>query len=163
MAVKTLEDLFHETLKDAYYVEKKLVKTLPKMAKKASSPDLKEAIENHLAETETHVQRLEDVFKAMGKRPVSKKCEALDGLLKEADETLAEIEDDDTSDAAIIASAQAVEHYEIARYGTLAAWARDLGNEDAVSALEQTLEEEKMANKALSGIAESGANQRAAA
>jgi ferritin-like metal-binding protein YciE len=162
-AVKTLEDLFHETLKDIYYVEKKLVKTLPKMAKKATSPELKQAIEDHLAETETQVQRLEQVFEAIDKRAVAKKCEAMDGLIREAEETLGEIEDADTCDAAIISSAQTVEHYEIARYGTLIAWARDLNLRDAVSPLEQTLEEEKSADEKLSGLAEQSVNQQAAA
>lgn len=163
MAVKTLEDLFYETLKDIYYVEKKLVKTLPKMVKKASAPELKEAIEGHLGETQVHVERVEQVFEAIGKRAVAKRCEALEGLLKEAEEVLSEVEDEQTLDSAIIASAQAVEHYEIARYGTLAAWANVLGMDEAVGLLEATLEEEKNADEALSGLAEDQVNQRAAA
>ncbi len=162
-AVKTLEDLFHETLRDMYYVEKKLVKTLPKMAKKANSPDLKAAIEGHLAETETHVERLEEVFAAIEKKPVAKKCEALEGLLKEADEVMADIEDADTLDAAIISSAQTVEHYEIARYGTLAVWAGELGHDDAEATLREILDEEEAADEKLSRLAESSINQRAAA
>ncbi len=163
MTIRTLEDLFVETLKDIYYAEKKLVKTLPKMAKKAVSPRLKEAIQSHLTETEGHVERLEEVFAAMDKKPIAKKCEALDGLVKEADEVLAEIEDARTLDAAIISSAQTVEHYEIARYGTLVCWARELGMEEAESLLQATLNEEKAANEKLSGLAEESINRQAAA
>lgn len=163
MPVKTLEDLFLETLKDIYYAEKKLVKTLPQMAKKAKSPDLKAAIEMHATETETHVERLEEVFAAMEKKPVAKKCEALEGLLKEAEEVTSEIEDPRTLDAAIISSAQTVEHYEIARYGTLVAWARELGMDDAESILQETLDEESGADEKLSALAEQSVNQQAAA
>jgi ferritin-like metal-binding protein YciE len=163
MSVKTLNDLFVDTLKDIYYVEKKLVKTLPKMAAKATSPELKQAMEDHLEETETHVKRLEQVFELLDKRAVAKTCEALEGLLREADETSGEIEDEQTMDAAIISSAQTVEHYEIARYGTLACWATELGNSEVAELLEQTLEEEKAADEKLSMIAEDQINQRAAA
>jgi ferritin-like metal-binding protein YciE len=163
MAVKTLNDLFVETLKDLYYVEKKLVKTLPKMAQKATSPELKEAIDEHLTETETHVQRLEQIFELLDKKASAKTCEALEGLLKEADEVTGEIDDDQTLDAAIISSAQTVEHYEIARYGTLACWATEIGNTEVAELLEQTLEEEKAADEKLSEIAEDAINQRAAA
>jgi ferritin-like metal-binding protein YciE len=163
MTVKTLNDLFVETLKDLYYVEKKLVKTLPKLAKKASSPELKQAMEDHLEETETHVQRLEQVFEMLNQRASAKTCEALEGLIREADEVTGEIEDDQTMDAALISSAQTVEHYEIARYGTLACWAAEIGNTDIAELLEQTLEEEKAADEKLSMIAEDQINQRAAA
>jgi ferritin-like metal-binding protein YciE len=163
MTVKTLDDLFHETLKDIYYAEKKLVKTLPKMAKKAVSPRLKQAIQSHLAETEGHVERLEEVFEAIGKKPAAKKCEALEGLLKEADGLLAEIADERALDAAIISSAQAVEHYEIARYGTLAAWAEELGFDGAAKTLRSTLDEEMAADEALSGLAGEYVNHQAAA
>jgi ferritin-like metal-binding protein YciE len=163
MAVKTLEDLFHETLKDIYYAEKKLVKTLPKMATIAASPELKAAIKAHLGETEVHVERLEQVFSVMGWKPVAKKCEALDGLLKEAHEVMAEIEDANTRDAAIIASAQTVEHYEIARYGTLVCWAEELDMNDAASLLQMTLDEEHTADKKLSQLADPEVNQKAAA
>ena len=163
MAVKTLHDLFHETLKDIYYAEKKLVKTLPKMAKKANSPELKQAIEEHLAETEIHVDRVEQVFAALGKKPVAKKCEALEGLLKEAEEVTAEIEEKHTLDAAIISSAQTVEHYEIARYGTLCSWAKELDLDGAEALLRETLEEEKAADEHLSALAENPVNQQAAA
>jgi ferritin-like metal-binding protein YciE len=163
MAVKTLEDLFYETLKDMYYVEKKLVRTLPKMAKKASSPELKDAIEGHLSETETHVKRLDQVFGLIEKRASAKKCEAMDGLISEAEEVTDEIDDKDTLDAAIISSAQTVEHYEIARYGTLCTWANDLGFSEAAELLESSLEEEKNADAKLSGLAEESVNQKAAA
>ena len=163
MTVKTLNDLFMETLKDIYYAEKKLVKTLPKMAKKASSPELRGAIEAHLSETEIHVERLEEIFQSLGKKPVAKKCEALEGILKEADEVTSEVEDRETLDAAIISSAQTVEHYEIARYGTLACWARLLGMEKAENLLQNTLDEERDADHKLSSLAEGSINQRAAA
>jgi len=163
MAVKNLQDLFLETLKDLYYVEKTLVKKLPGMAKKASSPDLKEAIETHLRETEVHVERLDQIFEALGKKPMAKKCDALEGLLKEADETIGEISDAETRDAAIISSAQAVEHYEIARYGTLACWASEMEGDDLSELLEETLEEEKSTDEKLTSLAEGAINQRAAA
>jgi ferritin-like metal-binding protein YciE len=163
MTVRTLEDLFHETLKDIYYAEKKMVKALPKIAKKAASPRLKEAIQNHLSETEGHVTRLEEVFAMLDKKPVAKKCEAMEGIMKEADEVLAEVEDAKTLDAAIISSAQTAEHYEIARYGTLLAWARQLGMDDAESLFKATLNEEKAADHALGGLAEEFVNRKAAA
>lgn len=161
--INSLNDLFHETLKDLYYAEKKLVKTLPRMAKNATSARLKEAIHSHLAETEGHVTRLEEVFAMLDKKPVAKKCEAIEGLVNEADEVFAEIEDAETLDAAIISSAQTVEHYEIARYGTLVCWARQLGMDDVVAVLHKTLDEEKAADQKLSGLAEEYVNQKAAA
>ena len=163
MTVNTLNDLFIETLKDLYYVEKKLVKTLPTMAQKASSEELKQAIQSHLSETETHVQRLEQVFALLDKKASGKTCEAIEGLIREAEEVMGEIADEQTLDAAIISSAQTVEHYEIARYGTLACWAAEIGNTDIAELLEQTLEEEKAADEKLSVIAEDQINQRAAA
>jgi ferritin-like metal-binding protein YciE len=163
MSVKTLNDLFLETLKDLYYVEKKLVKTLPKMAEKATAPELRQAMEDHLEETETHVQRLEQIFELLDKRASAKTCEALEGLIREADEVSGEIDDQQTMDAALISSAQTVEHYEIARYGTLACWAAEIGNNEIAELLEQTLEEEKAADEKLSMIAEDQINQRAAA
>jgi len=162
MTVKNLEDLFHETLKDIYYVEKKLVKALPGMAKKAKAPELRSAIEQHLTETEGHVERLEKVFEAIDKRPTAKKCEAMDGLLQEANEVSEEIDNEETLDAALIASAQAVEHYEIARYGTLACWADELGKPDVADLLEETLDEEKAADEKLSSLAEGDLNRQAA-
>ena len=163
MAVKSLNDLFTETLKDMYYAEKKLVKALPKMAKKANHPALKSAIQGHLDETHGHVARIEEIFGMLDRKPIAKKCEAIEGLLKEADEVLADIEDSEILDIAIISSAQTVEHYEMARYGTLAAWARELGMDDAVALLEETLAEEHAANDKLTEIAENPVNQKAAA
>jgi ferritin-like metal-binding protein YciE len=163
MAIKSLEDLFVETLKDIYYAEKKLVKSLPKMSKAASDEKLSELIMEHCAETEEHVKRIERVFDLMGKKPSSKKCEALEGLLKEANSVIDEIEDETVCDAGIVSSAQTVEHYEIARYGTLAAWARELGMEEAAELLDTTLDEEKAADQKLSALGESEENQRAAA
>lgn len=163
MSVKTLEDLFYETLKDIYYAEKKLVKTLPKMIKKAHSPALKAAIDEHLSETEIHVERLESVFQMLDKKATAKKCEAMDGILKEADEVTGDIVDKRTLDIAIISSAQTVEHYEIARYGTLAAWADELGLTEVAEIMETTLAEEKAADEKLSGLAEADVNHRAAA
>jgi ferritin-like metal-binding protein YciE len=163
MSIKTLDDLFFETLKDIYYAEKKLVKSLPKMAKSATNPDLASLITEHCSETEMQVQRLEQVFDLLGKKPASKKCEAIEGLLREANEIMDEIEDEQVCDSGIISSSQTVEHYEIARYGTLAAWARELGMQDAAELLETTLDEEKAADQKLSALAESEENHRAAA
>jgi len=163
MTITTLQDLFEDTLKDIYYVERTLVKTLPDMAKKANSSTLKEAIESHLTETEDHVRRLERIFELMNFKAQAKKCEAIEGLVKEAKEVVGEIGDDETRDAAIISSAQAVEHYEIARYGTLASWALEVGSSEVAELLEQTLEEEKAADEKLSSIAEDAINQRVAA
>ncbi|MFT3670490.1 ferritin-like domain-containing protein [Aestuariivirga sp.] len=162
MKIQSFEDLFQDMLQDIYYVEKKLVKTLPGMAKKATAPDLRTAIEDHLTETEGHVQRLEQVFELLGKTPKAKKCEALEGLIAEAEEVMSEITDKQTLDAAIIASAQAVEHYEIARYGTLCAWAEQLGQDDAADLFEKTLEEEKAADEKLTEIAEEEVNPQPA-
>ena len=154
MPMHSLADLFHETLRDIYYAEKKLTKTLPKMAKKASSQELSTAITDHLRETEGHVERLEQIFAMIEKPARAKKCPAMDGLIEEGDEVAAGAEDDATRDAGIIASAQTVEHYEIARYGTLATWAELLGYADAKELLGQTLEEEKAADEKLTGLAE---------
>lgn len=154
MPLNSLADLFHETLRDVYYAEKKLTKTLPKMAKKASNEELSSAITNHLRETEGHVERLEQIFEMIEKPARAKKCQAMDGLLEEGDEFAGEAKDDATRDAAIIASAQTVEHYEISRYGTLATWAELLGYDDAKDLLGQTLEEEKAADEKLTSLAE---------
>lgn len=163
MAVQTLQDLFIETLKDLYYVEKTLVKSLPNLARKASSPDLQAAIESHIVETEAQVGRIEQIFELLGERAAAKKCEALEGLLKEAEEVTQEITDRQTLDAAIISSAQTVEHYEIARYGTLACWAAEIGQAEIAELLEQTLDEERAADDKLSMLAENSVNQRAVA
>ncbi|HTV68870.1 MAG TPA: ferritin-like domain-containing protein [Rhizobiaceae bacterium] len=152
---KTLEDLFHDHLKDIFYAEKKILKSLPKMAKAAQSKALKAAVEKHRGETEVHVQRLEKVFDIFGKRAQGKTCPAIDGILKEGDETLKDYKGMAALDAGIIASAQAVEHYEITRYGTLKRWAETLGMSDAARLLGQTLGEESKTDQALDGLAES--------
>jgi ferritin-like metal-binding protein YciE len=154
MPVSSLSDLFHDTLRDIYWAEKHLVKALPKMAKGASSQELTDAILAHHAETETQVERLEQVFEMIGKEPRAKKCEAMVGLSAEGDHVLEEVEEDAVRDVGIIGAAQAVEHYEIARYGTLVAWARQLGHDQAAELLEETLEEEKAADEKLSALSD---------
>jgi len=155
MAMDSLEALFEDTLRDMYYAEKKLTKILPKMAKKATTEELSEAFTSHAAETQGQVERLEKVFKLIDKTARAKKCEALEGLSAEGDHVMEEAEDDGVMDAGLIASAQAVEHYEIARYGTLIAWANQLDMSDAANLLSESLEEEKAADEKLSGLAES--------
>lgn len=163
MTIKTMEALFVETLKDIYYAEKHILKALPSMVKKAASRELKEALETHRKETEGQVDRLDQVFKLFDLAPRGKKCEAIEGILAEAKEHMAKIEDPEVLDAGMIGSAQAVEHYEITRYGTLIAWAKQLGRDDAVGLLQANLEQEKKADQLLSEIAESAVNQKAAA
>ena len=153
MPLKSLDDLFHDTLRDVYYAEKKLTKVLPKMAKNASNEELVAAFEKHLGETENQVARLEQVFELIGKPARAKKCEAMEGLAAEGDHVIEEAEDDAVLDAGLIASAQAVEHYEIARYGALIAWAEQMGNKKAVKLLQETLDEEKACDELLSGLA----------
>jgi ferritin-like metal-binding protein YciE len=160
---KTLDDLFHETLKDIYFAEKKLVAALPKMAKAAQSDRLSAAFQKHATETEGHVERLEEVFESIGKPAKGKTCDAIMGLVKEGQEVMKEFKGTEALDAGLLAAAQAVEHYEISRYGTLAAWARLLGNRTATSLLEKTLSEEKKTDGTLSQLAESWVNQQAAA
>ncbi len=155
-------ELFIDELKDIYWAEKALVKALPKMAKKASNSELVAAIEDHLAVTETHVERLEQVFDVLGEKAAAKKCEAMDGLITEAEELMKEVKDEVVRDAAIISAAQKVEHYEIASYGTLVAFANTLGESDAAALLEETLNEEKEADQTLTEIAESSINIEAA-
>ena len=157
-----LRKLFEDELKDIYWAEKALTKALPKMAKKATSPELVDAINNHLQETENQVSRLEEVFESIGMKAAAKKCEAMEGLLKEADEIVGEAEEGAVRDSAIISAAQKVEHYEIASYGTLCAFAKTLGEEEAASLLEETLNEEKMADETLTEIAEASINMEAA-
>ena len=147
-----LKEFLVNGLKDIYWAEKALVKALPKMAKNANSPDLAEALTNHLEETKEHVSRLEEVFSIIGEKATAKKCEAMEGLIKEGEETMKDAEDGVMMDAGIIASGQKVEHYEIATYGTLAAYAEILGYEDAVDLLRQTLEEEKAADEKLTDV-----------
>jgi ferritin-like metal-binding protein YciE len=156
-----LEKLFVDELKDIYWAEKALVKAIPKMIKKSSSEELTDALENHLAETEEHVNRLEEVFKSINKKAEAKKCEAMAGLIKEAEEIMQETEEGVVRDAGIISAAQKVEHYEIATYGTLRSLAATLGFDKAVSLLEETLDEEKGADEKLTEIAESSVNAEA--
>jgi len=158
---KTLEDLFLDGLKDIYYAEKKIVKTLPKMAKGAESEEVAAAFERHLAETETQVERLEQVFDLLGKAARGKTCPAIDGIIEEGSEILQEYKGVPAIDAGLVAAAQAVEHYEIARYGTLIAWAEQLGMSEAAELLKKTLAEEEATDESLSKLGEGGVNERA--
>jgi len=160
--IKTFEDLFEHTLKDIYYAENQIVKALPTMIEKASRVELKNGFKKHLEETKTHVTRLEQVFKLHGIEPKGTTCPAIDGIIKEANEIAGEISDKQVLDAALIAAAQAVEHYEMTRYGTLIAWANQLGRKDAAKIFEQTLEEEEATDKKLTTLAESKVNKAAA-
>lgn len=162
MAVKTLEDLFHETLKDIYHGEKQIIKALPKMAKKTESAELKKAFDTHKTQSEKQVERLERVFELLEKPARGKTCEAIEGLVAEGAEVMEEVEAGPVRDAGLIAAAQAVEHYEIARYGALSAWAEQLGMREAAKLLKQTLDEEKETDKLLNGIAVGMVNQKAA-
>ena len=153
-----LDKLFEETLRDVYYAEKAILKNLPKMARKATSEKLRSAFEEHIDQTEEQVERLEQIFEIIGKAPRGKRCPAIDGLAEEASEIMQEAEDRTVRDAGMLAAAQAVEHYEIARYGTLAAWAEKLGMKDAVKLLETTLKEEKETDMKLSELALSEIN-----
>src|SRR6187431_51079 len=158
-----LEKLFTDSLKDIYWAEKHLTKTLPKMKKKATTDELKSAIEEHLAQTEEHVTRLEQVFELCGKKAQGKKCDAMEGLIKEGDSIVEETEKGTmTRDAGIIMAAQKVEHYEIATYGTLVQFAKTLGMNEAAEILHQTLDDEKQADEKLTEIAEWSVNQAAA-
>ncbi|AZO75787.1 MAG: DUF892 family protein [Mesorhizobium sp.] len=156
-----LESLFVDGLKDIYYAEKKILKTLPKLAKAAQSEEVSAAFEKHRMETEGQVDRLEQVFELLGKAARGKTCPAIDGILEEGSEILEEYEDQPALDAGLVGAAQAVEHYEIARYGTLIAWAEQLGLTDAVPLLRETLKEESATDEALTRLGESGANERA--
>ena len=160
--MKTLDDLFVHTLQDIYYAEQQITKALPTMIEKATDPQLKQGFQTHLAETQNQIKRLEQVFQMHGRTPKGVDCPAIDGIIKEANEVAGEIADKDVLDAALLASAQAVEHYEITRYGTLVTWARQLGREDCAGVLRQTLEEEKETDQKLTAIAESKINPRAA-
>jgi ferritin-like metal-binding protein YciE len=160
-APKKLEDLFHDTLKDIYFAEKKILVTLPKMAKAAQSPQLKRAFEKHRGETEMQVRRLEQVFGIIDRKPKTKTCEAIMGIMKEGQEIMQEYKGSPAVDAGLLAAAQAVEHYEISRYGTLKTWANELGHVGAAKLFEATLQEEKKTDAALTEIAESVVNQDA--
>lgn len=158
---KMLADLFHETLKDIYFAEKKILSTLPKMAKAAQSPDLTAAFEKHHAETEDHIERLEQVFELIDKPARGKTCDAINGIVEEGAGIIKDFKGQPALDAGLVAAAQAVEHYEIARYGTLKTWAGMLGHHDAVKLLDQTLREEKDTDAALSKLAEIQVNEEA--
>ena len=158
-----LRDLFHETLKDIYFAEKKILSTLPKMAKAAQSEDLKAAFQKHETETEEHVSRLEKVFEEIDETPRAKTCDAIMGIIEEGKEIMKEFKGAPALDAGLLAAAKAVEHYEIARYGTLKTWAAELGLNQAVKLLEKTLAEEKKTDEALTQLAESEVNQHAQA
>jgi ferritin-like metal-binding protein YciE len=160
--IKTMNDLFVHQLQDIYYAENQLVKALPKMAEKASDPQLKQGFLTHLDETRTHVKRLEQVFGMHGVEVEAVDCPAIDGIIEEADEVTGEVADKAVLDAALINAAQAAEHYEITRYGSLIAWAKQLGRSDCASVLQKTLEEEKETDKKLTMIAENRVNLRAA-
>jgi ferritin-like metal-binding protein YciE len=160
--IESMDDLFVHQLKDIYYAEKRIVGALPEMIQKASAPQLKQAFESHLAETRNHVKRVEQVFQMHGATPESVDCPAIDGILEEAEEVAGEVADKQVMDAALIAAAQAVEHYEMTRYGTLVAWAKTLGRDDCANVLKANLSEEEAADKKLTQIAESGVNQKAA-
>lgn len=163
MKVDNLSDLFLHTLKDIYFAENQIIKALPKMAKAADSKDLARAFDAHLEETKEQVERLNEVFKLLGKRAEGEKCPAIEGILKEGEDLMKHIKDPDTRDAAMIAAAQAVEHYEITRYGTLVSWGTLLEMPDAVKLLATTLKEEYGADTKLSKLAESKLNREAAA
>ncbi len=160
---KMLEDLFHDTLKDIYFAEKKILATLPKMAKAAQSAELKAAFEKDRTETEGHVARLEKVVAIINKKPQGKTCAAIVGITDEGAEIMEDYKGSPALDAGLLAAAQAVEHYEISRYGTMRTWATELGLKDAVTLLEATLKEEKATDEALTGIATSVVNQNAEA
>ncbi len=162
--IKTMEDMFLHGLQDIYYAEHQITKALPKMIEKATNRDLAAGLKAHLEETNSQIERLQKVFQKLGKEPKAADCPAIDGLIKEADEVAGEIDDKAVLDAAIVASAQAVEHYEIARYGTLIAWAEELGHDDVVRFLTTNLNEEKAANTKLNTVAlRKGVNKKAVA
>lgn len=160
--IKNMNDLFVHTLRDIYYAEKQITKALPEMIEKASEPQLKQGFQTHLRETEGQLKRLDQVFQIIGQKAQGVDCPAIDGIIEEANEVAGEVEDKTVLDAALIAAAQAVEHYEIARYGTLIAWANQLGRRDCVTLLQQTLDEEKATDKKLTTMAESQVNRKAA-
>ncbi|OPF96546.1 Protein YciF [Rhodopseudomonas palustris] len=161
--IQTMEDLLLHGLRDIYYAEQQITKALPKMIEQATNRDLSQGLTSHLEETQKQIERLDQVFKKLGQKPSGVNCPAIDGLIKEADETAGEIADKTVLDAAIVANAQAVEHYEIARYGTLIAWAEELGHDDIVRFLTTNLNEEKAANTKLNTVAlRKGVNRKAA-
>ncbi len=163
MRIERMEDLFVDQLRDLYHAEKQLVKALPKMAKNSTSPELRNAFQEHLQQTEGHVNRIEQIFEHMDLRAKAKKCEAMEGLVEEGQEIIDSDAPCEVLDAGLIGAAQKVEHYEIAAYGTLVTWAHQLGRHECADLLKQTLDEEKTADEKLTHIAESLVNQQAAA
>ena len=159
----TLHDAFVDELRDTYDAEKQLTKALPKMAKASNSPELREAIESHLEETRQQVTRLEQVFESLDEKAKGKHCDGIAGIIQEAQAIMQEDFDESTADACLIAAAQRAEHYEMAAYGTLVAWARAMGHDDAADLLQETLDEEKAADEKLNSLAEGGINEEAAA
>ncbi|MBR1220606.1 ferritin-like domain-containing protein [Bradyrhizobium sp. U87765 SZCCT0131] len=159
---KTLDDLFYETLKDIYFAEKQILKALPKMAKAANTSELKEAFETHREQTEGHVERLETIFELIERPARGKTCDAILGIIEEGKEVMDEFGDSNALDAGLLSGAQAVEHYEISRYGTLKSWAGELGLQEAVKLLDQTLKEEKETDALLTKLAGSAINKAAA-
>jgi ferritin-like metal-binding protein YciE len=160
---KTLKDLFIDQLKDIYFAEKQIYKTLPKLIKAAESSELKKAFTEHRVQTEDHIKRLESVFEMLGKSPQAKTCEAIKGIMTEGDETIEEYGESEAIDAGLVASGQAVEHYEMARYGTLIAWAKQMAMPAAAKLFAETLQEEKAADELLSKIGLGAVNKKAAA
>lgn len=160
--IETLDDLFVHTLQDIYYAENQITKALPTMIEKATDPQLRQGFQTHLSETQNQIKRLEQVFQMHGQSPKGVDCPAIDGILKEAEEVAGDVADKEVLDAALIASAQAVEHYEITRYGTMIAWAKQLGRADCASLLQQNLDEEKATDKKLTTMAEAVVNRKAA-
>ena len=162
MDIESLQELLIEEMRDLYSAENQLTKALPKMAKKAANPQLKKAFETHLKETEGQIKRLQQIFDKLGKKPTGKKCAAMEGLVEEGKEMMGEDMEDDVMDAALIAAAQKIEHYEIASYGSVRSWAQLLGEREAAKLLQQTLDEEGKTDKLLTELAESSINVEAA-
>ena len=162
MALRSMEDLFLHTLKDIFYAERQILRSLPRMMKKAGSPELRKALELHREETERQVERLQTIFESLDTAARGVKCEAIEGIIAEAEHLAEEIDDNHILDAGLIGSAQAIEHYEITRYGTLIAWAEQLGMKDAAKLLRETLEEEKRTDQLLTELAETRINKQAA-
>jgi ferritin-like metal-binding protein YciE len=160
--IATMNDLFVHTLRDIYYAEQQLVKALPKMVEKANDPGLKQAFQAHLGETKNQVTRLEEVFRMHGEEANAVNCPAIDGIIEEAEDVAGDVDDKEVMDAALAAAAQAAEHYEISRYGSLIAWAKRLGRNDCANVLQKSLDEEKAADSKLTQLAESRLNVRAA-
>jgi len=160
--IKKMDDLFVHTLRDIYYAEKQIVQALPEMVEKSTDPELKQGFRTHLGETKEHVKRLERVFQLHGKEAAGVNCPAIDGIIEETQDVAGDVEDKAVLDAALVAAAQAVEHYEITRYGSLIAWAKQLGRNDCAALLQQNLDEEKATDRKLTAMAERNVNRKAA-